>query len=46
MFNNGPEPPDMRAADMDASGGVIDIADLVVLVDYMFSSGPDPVCPE
>jgi len=31
--------------DDDAIGG-IDIADLVYLVDYMFSQGPPPPCPE
>lgn len=31
--------------DVDNSGGPqIDIADLVYLVDYMFTGGPDPVC--
>lgn len=27
-------------------GDVIDISDLVYLVDYMFSGGPEPPCPE
>ncbi len=33
-------------ADLDRSGGEspIDISDLVYLVDYMFQSGPEPVC--
>ena len=43
MFNSGPEPPVIAAADIDASGG-IDIADLVYLVDYMFTGGPALVC--
>ena len=45
MFNQGPEPPCLEEADMDASGE-FDIADLVYLVDYMFTGGPVPVvCP-
>jgi len=35
----------MEAADVNDSGGDIDIADLVHLVDYMFTSGPLLVCP-
>ncbi|MCK4372353.1 MAG: hypothetical protein KAW61_04365, partial [candidate division Zixibacteria bacterium] len=27
-------------------GDAIDISDLVYLVDYMFTGGPAPVCPE
>ncbi len=42
MFINGPEPPIMDQADMDASCQ-IDIADLVYLVDYMFDEGPAPL---
>jgi len=45
MFNQGPEPPDLRAANMDGENGtLIDIADLVYLVDYMFVNGPEPIC--
>ena len=32
--------------DIDYSGGIIDIADLVYLVDYMFNAGPAPPCFE
>jgi hypothetical protein len=35
----------LEAADVNSSGGDIDIADLVHLVDYMFTGGPPPVCP-
>ena len=48
MFQDGPEPPIMEAADIDGSGGPspIDISDLVYLVDYMFTGGPAPTaCP-
>jgi len=44
MFQNGPEPPLMRATDIDGSGSYVDIADLVYLVTYMFQNGPDPIC--
>jgi parallel beta-helix repeat protein len=45
MFNQGPEPPCLEEADVDATGE-INIADLVYLVDYMFNQGPEPVpCP-
>ncbi|MCK4626692.1 MAG: hypothetical protein KAV00_15365 [Phycisphaerae bacterium] len=37
--------PPMRG-DIDLSGGIIDIADLVYLVDYMFNAGPPPPCYE
>ncbi len=30
--------------DVDHSGTGIDISDLVYLVDYMFNSGPEPIC--
>ncbi len=30
----------------DDAGGVIDISDLVYLVDYMFTGGPEPPCPD
>lgn len=43
MFNGGPPPPNLDAANVDGIAG-IDIADLVYLVDYMFSGGPAPVC--
>jgi len=32
--------------DINLSGGLIDIADLVYLVDYMFNAGPPPPCYE
>jgi len=44
MFNSGPPPEVMEAANMDGEGEIT-IADLVVLVDYMFNSGPPPTCP-
>ena len=44
MFNEGPPPPVMEAADVDGSGGEIDIADLVYTVDFMFNDGPAPNC--
>ncbi|MCK4607493.1 MAG: thrombospondin type 3 repeat-containing protein [candidate division Zixibacteria bacterium] len=44
MFLDGPEPPCMEEADVNADGAVdvIDIADLVYLIDYMFRGGPPP----
>ncbi|MCK4461217.1 MAG: hypothetical protein KAW46_05405, partial [candidate division Zixibacteria bacterium] len=44
MFNSGPEPPVMDAANVDGLDE-INIADLVYMVDYMFNSGPEPDCP-
>ena len=45
MFQGGPPPPLMWAADVDGSGGAFpDIADLVYLVDFMFLGGPAPNC--
>jgi len=42
MFTGGPEPIPFESGDIDCSGGPIDIADLVHLVDYMFNDGPAP----
>ena len=44
MFNQGPAPVIMSAADVDSTG-TIDIADLVYVVDFMFTAGPAPSCP-
>ena len=38
-------PPMRGNVDYD-TGDVLDISDLVYLVDYMFTGGPAPVCPE
>jgi hypothetical protein len=43
MFNGGPPPPDMAAANIDGEPG-INISDLVYLVDFMFNGGPLPIC--
>ncbi|HOP06467.1 MAG TPA: PKD domain-containing protein [candidate division Zixibacteria bacterium] len=45
MFQSGPEPPCLPAANVDGSSSsdVPDIADLVYLVAYMFQGGPIPV---
>ena len=48
MFLEGPEPPCMEEANVNGMDGseVIDIADLVYLIDYMFLDGePPPPCP-
>lgn len=42
MFTEGPAPPVLNIADVDASCQ-IDIGDLVFLVDFMFNGGPPPV---
>ncbi|MCK4460592.1 MAG: hypothetical protein KAW46_02250, partial [candidate division Zixibacteria bacterium] len=44
MFNDGPAPMEMDAANVDGVNG-IDVGDLVHLVDYMFNEGPPPTCP-
>jgi len=43
MFNDGPPPPDLAAANIDGEPGII-IGDLVYLVDFMFNDGPPPIC--
>jgi len=46
MFDGGPEPPNMEAANVDGVGGATpDIADMVYLVAYMFDEGAPLVCP-
>ncbi|MFH1686670.1 MAG: PKD domain-containing protein [bacterium] len=42
MFNQGPVPVCLDAADIDGNGEGPNIADLVYLVNYMFNQGPDP----
>jgi hypothetical protein len=42
MFQGGPEPIALDAAQMNGTGGV-DITDLIYVVDYMFNGGPPPV---
>jgi hypothetical protein len=44
MFNGGPPPLIMEAANIDGVGDVIQISDLVHLVDFMFLGGPAPIC--
>jgi len=43
MFNDGPPPPIMAAADFDGDNNIT-IADLVALVDFMFNDGPGLTC--
>ena len=43
MFNQGPPPACMDAADINGNGVGPDIEDLLYMVDYMFNSGPVPV---
>jgi hypothetical protein len=47
MFQEGPEPVCMDAADVNGNGTETpDIADLIYLVTFMFQDGPAPVaCP-
>ncbi len=42
MFQGGPAPQPIEAANVNCSDGPPDIADLVYLVDYMFNAGPAP----
>ncbi len=45
MFNYGPPPePNLLAGDLDCDV-LVDISDLVFLVDFMFTFGPDPCDP-
>jgi hypothetical protein len=41
LFRNGPAPPLMEKADVNADN-YVNIADLTYLVDYLFRSGPAP----
>ena len=43
LFNNGSSPPLFALAKVDGVG-ILDIADLVYLVDFMFANGPESVC--
>ena len=44
MFQDGPEPPCMKEANVNGGiFGEIDIEDLIMLVNYMFQDGPEPV---
>jgi hypothetical protein len=45
MFQGGPPPPVMAAADVDGIEEIINISDLMYLIEYMFLGGPPPVCP-
>ncbi len=46
MFQDGPAPPCLPAADIDGVGGEPDITDLIHLVGFMFQEGPPPAdCP-
>jgi hypothetical protein len=45
LFNNGPNPPIMQAANVNGTG-TITVADLIYLVGYLFNAGPAPNCPE
>ncbi len=47
LFQSGPEPPILEAANADGQtgpGGPVDVADLMYLVAYVFLGGPAPVC--
>jgi hypothetical protein len=43
LWNLGPPPFQMRAADVDASCQV-DVLDLDYLIDYLINGGPEPMC--
>jgi len=43
MFNGGPPPPVLEAANVDGYSG-INILDLTYLVAYLFIEGADPIC--
>jgi len=43
LFSEGPEPPNMQAANVNGTEG-INIADLTYLVAFLFNEGPDPTC--
>ncbi|GEM_PF-1484682 len=44
MFNGGPPPDIMDAADVNGSCSGPNIADLVFVVDFFFQQGPEPLC--
>jgi hypothetical protein len=43
IFDGGPPPHSMEAANIDGEGG-INVADVTYLVNYLFFDGPEPVC--
>ncbi|MFH1374946.1 MAG: hypothetical protein ABII79_14275 [bacterium] len=43
LFQGGPSPPRVDAADVDSSH-FVDVADLTWLVAYLFQGGPPPTC--
>jgi len=43
LFDGGPPPPVMEAANVDGEGG-LNVADLIYLVEYLFFGGPEPIC--
>lgn len=43
MYQQGDEPQCLAEADINGSGGDIDISDLVWLVEYMYQGGVLPV---
>ena len=43
MTLSGPEPPNMKSADVDSSC-VVDLVDIVYLVSFLFRGGPKPMC--
>jgi len=44
LFQGGPEPPFLAAANIDGSGVTPDVSDLTYLVAFLFQGGPPPVC--
>ncbi|MEA2031347.1 MAG: hypothetical protein U9N55_07120, partial [candidate division Zixibacteria bacterium] len=45
LFNGGPPPPVLAAADCDGVGGdEVNVSDVTYLVTYLFNGGPPPIC--
>jgi hypothetical protein len=44
LFNAGPPPPNMTAANVNGAGSIT-VGDLTYLVSYLFNAGPTPTCP-
>ena len=43
VYNDGPEPANMEASDVDNSGS-LNLVDILVIIDFIYNDGPEPSC--